>query len=111
MPPGDPVALLAWLKGNVIILQLLVGVVWKYAPFLKGLSNQLIPWANVAVFIVSVFAGVAIEATPGAPPVVHHSFAAVLLLGFLHSGVAKVLYDGWLKPALDATLGKAFGTA
>ena len=24
-PPSDPVALLAWLKGNVIILQLLVG--------------------------------------------------------------------------------------
>jgi hypothetical protein len=110
LPPGDPIALLAWLKGNVIFLQLIVGIVWKYAPFLKGFSNNLIPWVNVAVFLLSLFAGVAMAAD-AVPPLVHHSFWSGLVFGFIHSGIAKVLYDGWLKPALDATLGKALGTA
>jgi hypothetical protein len=30
--------------------------------------------------------------------------------GFVHSGIAKVLYDGWLRPGLDRTVGKATGT-
>lgn len=114
-PPSDPVALLAWLKGNILVLQLLVGFAWKYLPFMKSFSNNLIPWVNVVVFVISVFAGVAVAANVAAPVapvdvVTHRGFFSVVLLGFLHSGVAKILYDGWLKPALDNTVGKLTGT-
>lgn len=105
--PEKAVAVLAWLKGSSVLLMVVVGMAWKYIPALKGWSNDLIPWVNVAVYVLASFAGIAQAATGGGQP---HNFATTLILGFLHSGVAKVLYDGWLKPTLDATVGKWTGT-
>jgi hypothetical protein len=107
--PEKAIAALAWLKGNSLVWMVLVGFVWKYAPFMKGISNNLIPWVNVLVFVLTTLGGVAVAAGPGdiAP---HVGFATRLLLGFLHSGVATVLYNGFLRPVLDETVGRWTGT-
>jgi hypothetical protein len=102
--PEIAVNLLAWLKGSAVLIMVAVGMIWKFAPFAKNWSNDLIPWVNVVLYILGTLGGVtnALAATGGGQP---HNFATNLLLGFLHSGMAKVLWDGWLKPHVD----KAFG--
>ena len=104
--PEKAVAALAWLKGSAVLVMLLVGMVWKYAPPLKGWSNDLIPWVNLVLYVLGTFAGVtnAMAATGGGQP---HNFATTIVLGFLHAGFAKVLWDGWLKPHIDAAMTKA----
>ena len=101
--PDIAVNVLGFLKGSAVLLMVVVGVIWKYAPFAKTWSNDLIPWVNVVLYLAGTVAGVtpALAMTGGGQP---HNFLTNVMLAFVHSGFAKVLYDGWLKPTLDKAL-------
>jgi hypothetical protein len=78
------------------------GLIVKYVPFLKNLSNQIIPLLNAAIAFLALFGGGAATA--------HASFLgdiggflslpAKAMASILVSYLTSVLYDKVLKPIL-----------
>jgi hypothetical protein len=69
------------------------GILFKYVPFLAGVSNQLIGWVNVVSYIlVKTFAPPAHAGVlDGAPDAI----GSLILGAFGNASVAFVLFEGW----------------
>ncbi|HXJ49420.1 MAG TPA: hypothetical protein VNF91_09660 [Candidatus Acidoferrum sp.] len=106
----DPTATLAWLKLQAIGVSLVITLIWKYAPMVKDISNKAIPWLSLVGFVIYHLAGQDVASAADATTVaVHRSIFTAIALGALNSGVAKIAWDGWLKPTLGDWLDRQLG--
>ncbi len=107
----DPVSMLAWLKLQAIGVSFALTLIWKYVPAVKDLTNKAIPWLSLVGFVVYQLAGqgVAQAATDPGVVAVHRSIFGAIVIGALNSGIAKVAWDGWLKPTLGDWLDRQTG--
>lgn len=92
----------AWFDGNFMLVGFVVGLIVKYVPFLAKIPNAIIPYLNVALYILTrLFVGEAHAEGVGS------TFASVgiLLGGFLHSVLARQLYEGFGRTLFEKWLG------
>jgi len=105
-----PETLQTLFDANWIIISFVVGILWKYLPALKGVTNNAIPWVNFALYVVtklvSVFAVPDAQAAgfdvAGTVP----NVVGILLGGFTSATWARQLYEGFGRHILTKWLGR-----
>lgn len=94
------------LNGLAMLVPILLGtgLIVKYVPFLKGLSNQLIPLLNALITFFVAFGGGATVAHAGFFGDLGHavSMPARAAASILVAGVASWVYEKYLRGPLDA---------
>lgn len=103
-----PEMLAATLNTFTPLALLVIGLVVKYVPAFTHWPNKAIPYINVVVaFLAQVFAPQAAHAAmPGVFAVASLNIMDALAKSFLHSILARQLYEGFARPAVEKVLYK-----
>lgn len=106
-----PESLKVLFDANWIAIAFVIGLLVKYVPALKGVSNKAIPWFNVIVYIVGQIGGQIIGVQDahaagfdfgGTVP----SLVGVVIGGFTNAVWARQLYEGFGRALLERWLTK-----
>lgn len=97
-----PETLSAVLNPFIPLGMVAVGIVVKYVPAFRKVSNQTIPYINVVLaFLVQILAPQAANAgIPGAVGLATVGVADAVVKSFVHSILARQLYEGFLRAVL-----------
>ena len=98
----QPDAIKTLFDANATVIMFAVGLVWKYVPQLKNVSNQLIPWVNVVGYILLSLLG----ATPAHASILGGIPGTIgfLIPAFTSSIWARQLYEGFGRHLLESIL-------
>jgi hypothetical protein len=113
--PVTPDVIKTFFDANAILIMFVWGIAHKYIPALKNLPNVLIPWFNLAGYILTrvggAVAGVGVAHAAGSPLDAVPDVIGVLIGGFTSASWARLLYEGWGRAVLDRMLHpKKYGT-
>lgn len=93
---------------NAIIIMFVWGLLHKYAPFLAKWPNDLIPWLNSSVYVLTrLGAGLFVADAHAASGVVSAipDAVGVLIGGLANATWARLLYEGWARALLEKAIG------
>lgn len=97
-----PELIKAWFDSNFMLVGFVVGLIVKYVPALAKIPNAIIPYLNVALYmLLKLFVGEAHAGGLGAA----FGSVGILLGGFLHSVFAAQLYERFGRTAFEKWLG------
>lgn len=89
---------------NSVAIMFAVGLVWKYVPALDKLANFLIPWLNVALYMLAKILGP--QEAHAADGAVIANGVGVVIGGLTNSFWASLFFDKFAKPLIEKFFGR-----
>lgn len=106
--PLTPDVIKTFFDANAILIMFAWGIAHKYVPALRNLPNTLIPWFNLAGYLLTRLGasvlGVGVAHAAGGPLAAVPDAVAVLIGGFTSASWARLLYEGWGRALLERAL-------
>lgn len=112
-PIGDAVAAItpegvqSWFDAKFVFVGVVVGLLWKYLPWLKAFPNAVIPWLNTAVYIFGKIGTIAaVSMILGIEPAYAGgssigAIAGIGLMGAVHAICARQGWEGFFRPIVE----------
>jgi hypothetical protein len=105
--PTTPEAVKEWFDAKFVFIAMGLGLLWKYVPQLKGITNSAIPWVNAVAYMLAKAGTVGTVAlltgvTPAyAGGIDLGGLLGVGLLGAAHSIAARQGWEAFLRPIVE----------